>query len=134
MSGSLSGGGGAAPPKPLIKTRQVAVTIDGVHTDIVLTVFSNCIMCVVTQREKIGHMFECHCDGGFEDTETYTVNALLGSRGGVEEVFARQIIAALSRTTQRHFIIGLAMKEKEPPISTLHGVLSALKANVFWKG
>ena len=107
--------------------------IDGVHTDVILTLHANAIMIVVTQRDKVGHFFEAFSDGGHEESETFTVNTLLGSRGGVEEVFARQMVQTLSGTTQRKFIIGLGLKEREPPVSTLHGLLAVLRANVFWK-
>ena len=119
--------------KKQLKSRQVAVKIDGVHTDVVLTVFVDALLVLVTQRGKIGHVFETYSDGGEGSSETFTVNVLLGSREGVEEVFARQIIEALSKTTRRKVIIGLGLRDREPPVSTLHGLLGVLKANVIWK-
>ena len=68
-----------------------------------------------------------------DGTETFTVNCVLGARGGVEEVFARQIVGALSATTRRRLLVCLGLQSKEPPLSTLHGLLAVLKANAFWR-
>ncbi len=78
---------------------------------------------------------DARSDGGSaaDGTETFTVNCVLGARGGVEEVFARQIVGALSPTTNRRFLVSLALQSKEPPVSTLHGLLAVLRANAFWK-
>jgi hypothetical protein len=122
--------------KKQIKSRQIAVSIDGVHTDVVLSEFVNAIHVLVTQRGKVGHVFECSSDGGVpgeEGSETFTVDCLLGRREAVEEVFARQMVQALSATTEKKLLISLGLKEKEPPISTLQGLLAVLLANAFWK-
>jgi hypothetical protein len=121
--------------KEALPSRQIAVQIDGVHTDVLLTVFEDVVHVLATQRGKVGHVFECESDGGSaaDGTETFTVNCVLGARGGVEEVFARQIVAALSETTSRRFLVSLGLLSKDPPVSTLQGLLAVLKANAFWK-
>jgi hypothetical protein len=116
-----------------LKSRQLAVLIDGVHTDIILTVYSDCVLVVCTQRAKLGHLFEAYSDGGDGDCETFTVNPLLGSREGIELIFARQIVEALSKSTKRKLFISLSLQERTPPLSTLHGLLAVLRANVIWK-
>jgi hypothetical protein len=119
-----------------IKCRHVAVSIDGIQTDLVLSEFVDTIHLLITQRGKIGHLFECSSDGGVpgdEGSETFTVNCLLGKRESVEEVFARQIVASLSPTTEKRLLIALGLQQREPPISTLNGVLAVLSANAFWK-
>lgn len=118
---------------PAIATRQVAVCIDDVPTDVVISVFTDALWVVALQRGRIGHLFECSSDGGSAESETFSVACLLGSRGGVEEVFARQIVAALSGTTERRMLVGLGLQSREPPVSVLHGLLAVLRANVFWK-
>lgn len=95
--------------------------------------FSDKLLILVTQREKIGHFFEAYSDGGVGETETFSVNALLGSRDGIEEIFARQIVETLAFSTRKKLIIGLGLKDRQPPVSTLHGLLAVLKANIIWK-
>lgn len=126
--------------KKQIKSRQIAVLIDEVHTDIVLSELANAIQVVVTQRGKVGHVFECVSDGGVPDggvpgegSETFSVDCVLGRRETIEEVFARQIVQTLSATTEKKLLIALGLKEKEPPVSTLRGLLAVLLANAFWK-
>lgn len=132
---------------PTIASRQIAVLIDGIHTDIIITVFEGNILLIITQREKIGHWFEAYCDGGDGEGITYTVNILLGSRDDtVPQVYARQIVAMLTSPGGgvvglvgvvgggvRKLIIGLGFREKCPPPSTLTGLLSVLKVNKIWK-
>jgi|JI10StandDraft_1071094.scaffolds.fasta_scaffold786842_1 hypothetical protein len=116
-----------------VKSRQIAVTIDGIHTDVVLSEFVDVVHVLVTQRQKVGHLFECSSDGGVsgeDGSETFSVDCLLGSRETVEEVYARQIVAALP--TEKKLLIALALQQKEPPLSMLHGLLAVLKANAFW--
>ncbi len=50
----------AKKKKEALLMRQIAVLIDGVHTDILLTLFEDAIQITVTQRGKIGHLFECY--------------------------------------------------------------------------
>lgn len=124
------------------RSRQVAVTIDDVHTDFVITVFSNCIFLIVTQREKMGHIIEAYsgffsfCQGWFyiypffikmealmsvklsqvsiliyflssnHLALFFAVNVLLGARETVEQVYARNIVQELSKTTSQKFVIG----------------------------
>ncbi len=118
-----------------LKSRQLAVLIDDVHTYVVLTEFFDCIHVLVTQRGKVGHVFDCQSDGGVpgeDGSETFTVHCLLGKRETVEEVFARQIVQALSGTTEKKLIIALGLAHKEPPVSMLQGLLAVLKKNAFW--
>ena len=112
---------------------QIAVTIDDIHTDFIFTLFNDCIFVVVTQREKIGHLIEAYSDGGFDECETYTVNVLLGSRESVEQIYARNIVQEMSKVTKNKVLIGMGLKDRQPPTSMLDGILSVIRANaVFW--
>ena len=50
--------------KEALPFRQVAVEIDGVHTDVLLTLYEDAVHVLVTQRGKVGHVFECERWGG----------------------------------------------------------------------
>jgi hypothetical protein len=50
---------GAKRKKEALPFRQIAAQIDGVHTDVLLTLFEDVVHVVVTQRGKVGHIFEC---------------------------------------------------------------------------
>jgi hypothetical protein len=121
-----------------LNTRQLAVRIDGVHTDVVVSDIGDTLFIIITQRDKIGHLFECSCDGGdTAESQTFTVNTLLGSRSdeSVETIFARQIVQLVANhAPQKKVILGMALKDRQPPPSTLAGVLAVLGANSsMWK-
>lgn len=117
-------------------TRALAVEIDGVHTDLVMSRFGATLLLVLTQRAKVGHMVEAVCDGGADEARTYSVDVRLGARDDpVPEIFARHLVALLAdhNGPDTRLVLGIAMREREPPPSTLQAVLAVVRANVdFW--
>ncbi len=133
---ALNNAGLAAMRKAALASRQLALSIDGVRTDVVITVFRDTVLIIVTQRDKIGHLFEGSCDGGdaASDSRTFTVTTLLGSRADtVPQIYARQVVALVTeRWSQCRVVFGVALRDATPPVSMLAGVLAALRANALW--
>jgi len=76
------------------KTGSFARTIAGVHTDLVLTKYSNATLIVVTQLRKFGTVVQVTSERGRNQVEggtrtVYTVNTLLGKDSEEVHLFAR---------------------------------------------
>lgn len=63
--------GPISPPPPAtapfpVKTKQVAAVIDGIHTEFIMSVFSDRIMISITQLNKLGTVVSACLDLSFE--------------------------------------------------------------------
>ena len=113
-------------------SRHVAVEIDHIRTDIIITEYANRIFILITQRSKMGSLVSASKDGGQGSSATYTVEVLMGSRQDpIPEIYARQIIAVVSQVTEKPLLLSLALKHKEPPVSMLKSLVTILKLNLL---
>ena len=106
-----------------VHTHQVAVTIDGVHTDIVYQMFSDKLFIIATQLGKMGTLISCESDGlggggrgvgGGEAAMDINAKVLLGNPDEpLLLVFASNLFKKLTNFVNRKTIlISVGLKEK----------------------
>jgi len=107
-----------------INTHQLAVTIDGVHTDIVYQMFSDKLFIIATQLGKMGTMISCEADGigggaaggggGKQDSMEVNTRVILGDPDQpLLVVFASNLFKKLSPYIDRRtLLISVALKDK----------------------
>merc|ERR1712142_286165 len=107
-----------------INTHQLAVTIDGVHTDIVYQMFSDKLFIIATQLGKMGTMICCEADGigggaaggggGKQDSMEVNTRVILGDPDQpLLVVFASNLFKKLSPYIDRRtLLITVALKDK----------------------
>lgn len=126
----------SSPATSPINTRQIAVTLDGVHTDIVYQMFSDKLFIIATQLGKMGTLISCETDGiggggGVMGEATMDVNArvLLGNPDEpLLLVFASNLFKKLSSFVDRRTIlISVALKEKN--VRILHALEKVIVEN-----
>ncbi|RUP52425.1 proteasome assembly chaperone 3 [Jimgerdemannia flammicorona] len=96
-----------------VQNRQLARSIDGVHTDVLVSAFADRILVVATQYRKIGSLFS-----STPSTVPTTTHFLLGSstttQSGGHLLYASHIsqtIAAMNPSEKRPVLLGIALKD-----------------------
>ena len=115
-----------------VHSHQIAVTIDGVHTDVVYQMFSDKLLVIATQLAKMGTMISCEPDGleecrgagagGKSDAVEVNCRVVLGDPNDpLLLVFASNLFKKLSpHIDGRSLLISIALKEKN--IRALHAL------------
>ncbi|XP_072172972.1 proteasome assembly chaperone 3-like [Diadema setosum] len=95
-----------------------AVTLDGRHTDFVLTPFEDRSFLVVTQYQKLGTLIHVTKDSLPLDKreETYSTHVLLGRDEPVIHVFARNIASQVLKSESKPLLLSLALEDYSPAV------------------
>jgi len=124
--------GEAASTASPVHSQQIAVTLDGVHTDIVYQMFSDKLLVIATQLAKMGTMISCEPDsleecrgagaGGKLDAVEVNCRVVLGDPNDpLLLVFASNLFKKLSpHIDGRSLLISIALKEKN--VRALHAL------------
>ncbi|KAJ8953174.1 hypothetical protein NQ317_013578 [Molorchus minor] len=106
-----------------------AILIEGVHTEIIQTHFSNYINLIVTQFGKIGNLYQVKVDqpaNGFSISEAiYTINTLLGGDNFEAEVAARYLTEKLK--ISQPLLLSLSLKNFSK--GTLDLIIEAIQSH-----
>jgi proteasome assembly chaperone 3 len=97
-----------------IRSRMGADIINGVHTDIVHTEFSNCLFIIVSQYEKLGTLLSVRQDVALDNSgiTTYNVQTLLGEDELETNVIARNLASVVN--SPKPILFALALQDKSP--------------------
>eukprot|EP01087_Luapelamoeba_hula_P017879 TRINITY_DN5684_c0_g1_i1.p1 TRINITY_DN5684_c0_g1~~TRINITY_DN5684_c0_g1_i1.p1 ORF type:complete len:167 (+),score=44.90 TRINITY_DN5684_c0_g1_i1:23-502(+) len=130
--GAMAGIGSAMGATQTAPT-LIAAVINGHHTELVITPYSNVVFIIVTQLGKIGTLMQVNTDiAGVEagGDAHYSVNTLLGKRDDpVLTLYAQQLAAVVNTTSvTRSLLLGISIKDNSLP--TLNEVVKLVKANV----
>lgn len=101
------------------RTKQGAVTIDGVHTDIVCTAFEDHTFLVITQYQKLGTLVQVLQDGEIPDERnpTFTTKVLLGKDEPITHVYARNLATTVcSAPNSKPLLLAIALKKHSPAV------------------
>lgn len=106
----------AQPAETGPKTGSYARTVAGVHTDLVITKYSNATLIVVTQLRKFGTVVQVTSERGRNQVEggtrvVYSVNTLLGKDTEEIHLFARVLFEKLG--IQQPLILTVGVKDFE---------------------
>ena len=118
-----------------INTRNMAVTINGVHTDIVYQMFSDKLFVIATQLEKMGTTILCEPEGLVAESgakgDAPDVNArvVLGDPDQpLLIVFASNLFKKLSPfIDRRSLLVSVALKDKD--MAVLHALEKVIVEN-----
>ncbi|XP_070563901.1 proteasome assembly chaperone 3-like isoform X2 [Ptychodera flava] len=95
-----------------------AVTIDGVHTDVICTAFSDRLFIVVTQFQKLGTLVHVTKDlVGFVDlsSPSFTTKVLLGKDEPAVHIYAKNLASKIcTEPTSKPLLLSLALKDFSP--------------------
>ncbi|XP_033636623.1 proteasome assembly chaperone 3-like [Asterias rubens] len=103
----------------LPRTKQGAAVIDGVHTDVVCSAFSDRIFVMITQYEKMGTLVHITPDTTPADTRqgNFTTRVLLGNDEPVTHVFAKNIASKICLAPDsKPILLSIALKEHSPAL------------------
>jgi hypothetical protein len=105
----------AQPAQAGPKTGSFARTISGVHTDLVITKYSNATLIVITQLRKFGTVVQVGSERGRNQVEggtrtVYSVNTLLGKDTEEVHLLARVLYEKLG-LQQKPLILTVGVKD-----------------------
>ncbi|KAI0207753.1 Proteasome assembly chaperone 3 [Lamellibrachia satsuma] len=115
----------------LIKSSQGAALIDGIHTDVVCTNFSDRLFIVITQYQKFGTLVSVTRDTVVKDgmrEPTYSTNVLLGRDEPETHVIARNLASEIP--VVKPLLFALALKQASP--SVLRSLQQLLMTHACW--
>ncbi|XP_031550581.1 proteasome assembly chaperone 3-like [Actinia tenebrosa] len=119
------------------QTRQLAVAIDGTHTDILCTWFSDRIMVVVTQYRKFGTLInvkkestvsrDLSSNQPLNNEPVFNTKVLMGKDEPVWHVYGRQIASIIGEKDEsnRQVLLAIALKKHSPEI--LHCIMDQIQ-------
>ena len=116
-------------------TLQAAASIDGVHTEVVSTAFSDRVFVVVTQLGKVGNLLSACVERGADGEDIYSVSTLLGRRDDPTlAVYARQLAQRMADADCRKpLLLGIALApRKEPSPETFRAVMELVQRAQVW--
>ncbi|XP_072376026.1 uncharacterized protein [Diabrotica undecimpunctata] len=95
------------------KVNNFAVIVNGEHTDIALTTFTNYQNLIITQFEKIGNFYQVKVDqpanGLTVSEKVYNIKQVLGAENVHAEVAVRYLTEKLS--IQKPLLVCLSLKD-----------------------
>lgn len=115
----------------VVKSTQGAALIDGIHTDVVCTNFSDRLFIVITQYQKFGTLVSVTKDTVVKDgmrEPTYSTNVLLGRDEPESHVIARNLASKIPVT--KPILFALALKQTSPNV--LHGLQELMVTHSCW--
>jgi len=115
-------------PKPPFSTLQLAAMIDGIHTEFILTTYSNLVFFVVTQLEKLGSLLLARRELTMEGEPTFAISSLLGRRDPEIEIYARKLVEVTSKRSAKPLLLSLALKDNSP--STFRQIIAFISKHV----
>eukprot|EP00518_Triparma_eleuthera_P014724 CAMPEP_0182479460 /NCGR_PEP_ID=MMETSP1319-20130603/34197_1 /TAXON_ID=172717 /ORGANISM="Bolidomonas pacifica, Strain RCC208" /LENGTH=92 /DNA_ID=CAMNT_0024680887 /DNA_START=57 /DNA_END=331 /DNA_ORIENTATION=+ len=90
-----------APEASGPSARSVAKLIDGIHTEVVVNIFSDRIFVIITQTGKMGTLLQASSDHGDVD-----VRVLMGRRDDpLLVVYAQQLVESLRVRTESPILL-----------------------------
>eukprot|EP00743_Colponemidia_sp_Colp-15_P005293 GILK01005692.1.p1 GENE.GILK01005692.1~~GILK01005692.1.p1 ORF type:complete len:250 (+),score=26.22 GILK01005692.1:40-750(+) len=116
-----------------LTTKQLALTVNGCHTDILITPFQDKIFIVITQLAKIGTLILARKEGEEEGPVSFSTTTVLGKRDEeVLSVYARALIGLISQTSPKSLLLGISLKDHSP--STFKAIFNLISSpeNMLW--
>eukprot|EP00742_Colponemidia_sp_Colp-10_P009730 GILJ01010640.1.p1 GENE.GILJ01010640.1~~GILJ01010640.1.p1 ORF type:complete len:248 (+),score=23.72 GILJ01010640.1:28-744(+) len=116
-----------------LTTKQLALTVNGCHTDILITPFQDKIFIVITQLAKIGTMILARKEGEEEGPTSFSTTTVLGKRDEeVLSVYARALIGLISQSSPKALLLGISLKDHSP--STFKAIFNLISSpeNRLW--
>ncbi|XP_015772578.1 PREDICTED: proteasome assembly chaperone 3-like [Acropora digitifera] len=110
-----------------VRTRQAAVLMDGIHTEVFCSCYQDRIFVIVSQFEKMGNLVSFCQLLNFDWSDTKT---LMGSDEEIWHVYAKQIGALICENSNKPLLVGIALKKHSP--QTLQQILKLLQLNRVW--
>ncbi|KAI8393271.1 uncharacterized protein BYT42DRAFT_541566 [Radiomyces spectabilis] len=130
-----------------LKNRQAACTIDGVHTEILLTGFQDKIFAVITQYGRIGSLIHTTLDiaphrasnpANVPTTGHFLFGESTGPQSDLYMLYASSImqaIAAMNPYEKRPLLLGIALKPVEDMKARkaiFDQIIDVIMANPVW--
>ncbi|XP_073228160.1 proteasome assembly chaperone 3-like [Porites lutea] len=118
-----------------VQTRQAAVILDGIHTEVICCCYQDRIFVIVSQFEKIGTLISVNKLSSTKDAsatgmQTFSTKTLIGIDEEIWHVYAKQIAKLISESSNKPVLLGIALKKHSPQI--LQQILHLLQANRVW--
>eukprot|EP01111_Echinosteliopsis_oligospora_P003667 TRINITY_DN15760_c0_g1_i1.p1 TRINITY_DN15760_c0_g1~~TRINITY_DN15760_c0_g1_i1.p1 ORF type:complete len:150 (+),score=16.58 TRINITY_DN15760_c0_g1_i1:18-467(+) len=114
-----------------LRTQHVALKVNDVHTEFIITPFSDHLFIAITQTEKLGTLFQAYKTSGemtASGEPNYSVTTLLGKRDDdILNIYARQIIELVGEKTSKPLILALALQDSSKP--TFRAIMEILSSN-----
>jgi hypothetical protein len=91
-----------------------AVVIDGVHTEILMDAFADCVFVLVTQTGKMGTTVRGTADAvvKFHTAPAFDIQPVLGRQNDVvTHLIARELLADIAKTTDKALLLSVALKK-----------------------
>ncbi|XP_060594990.1 proteasome assembly chaperone 3-like [Ruditapes philippinarum] len=112
-----------------VKTKQVAVEINKIRTELICTQFKDRIFFIVTQYNKIGTLVKVTQNNITDDTGTglsmYSTDILMGKDEPLTHVIARNLITELS--VHKPILLSFALKDTTAPtVKTIAKILPSI--------
>ncbi|EFA80956.1 proteasome assembly chaperone 3 [Heterostelium album PN500] len=121
------------PTEVPVKTRQLSVLIDDVHTDIVLSSFQNLIFVSISQTNKFSTWIKAckQMDGFAAEEACFEVVTLLGSnQDTLLTIYARQLIENISLSSNKDLLLSIALSNKSK--ETFKAILTLIFGHKVW--
>lgn len=125
-------------PSEPFQTKQFAIVIESIHTEFILSSFSDHLFFVITQYDKLGTIVSKECvinqklratvDVTPDGDKTFSVLTLLGKKEETLEVYARRIIEVTSKKSSKPLVLSIALKKPTP--TTFKEVVVCIEKNI----
>jgi hypothetical protein len=106
--------------------RHVALLVDGVHTEVLVTMYVDRVLCVVTQRDKMGTLVTASKDVDEASVgTTFSTQTLLGRDEGIANMLARLLVARLAAAgvVRRPLLLSLALRDNDVEADSERGAM-----------
>ncbi|VFQ91894.1 unnamed protein product [Cuscuta campestris] len=112
--------------------KQFSLDIQGNKTDFIICSYDDHFLVIVTQIGSMGTILHARKEEGMTTEPNFSVSVILGKRDEQMLVAcARQIIEHISSAgSSRPLVLSLGLKDHS--LTTLKGIVSAVKENCLW--
>ncbi|KAF1798930.1 hypothetical protein V8B55DRAFT_1521050 [Mucor lusitanicus] len=130
-----------------LQNKQAAITINGVHTEILLTGYADKIFVVITQYGKIGSLIQTTLDispqlamnpSAVPTTSQFLMGESTGEQSDLYILYSTSIlqaIGAMNPHEKRPLLLGIALKplqDMSAKKQVFHQIIDQIMANRVW--
>jgi len=102
--------------KTPFSTVQFAYEIDGIHTEFILSTYTNLLFFTITQYSKLGTIIKAKRENIVDGQPSFTVRTLIGNKDPSMEIYALRLIEVTNEVTSKPLLLAISLKKSNPQI------------------
>ncbi|EGG23055.1 proteasome assembly chaperone 3 [Cavenderia fasciculata] len=123
------------PRQPVfpVKTKQLSVKINNVHTDISMSVFAGTVFITIAQTQRFSTWIKAikQSEGFESDEPCYHIESLLGgNQDQLVSIYARQLIENISQRSPNSLLLSISLTDKSK--EAFKAILDVIFENRIW--